>query len=198
MILNDSNIKKLIVGKELITPYTLESIQPASYDLHLDNNLLVPISQGTVKRDQEEKYEKVSKEGFVLPSGVMVLATTTEWVNIPDDIYAKVEGISSVGRLGLIIHAAGVIDPGFRGNITLELMNVSGRPIDLSDFDRIAQIIFAEMKEPANQPYEGKYQDQQDVTGSRLYMEDSKDKFHELVRSGTLKLNPVCERNGEE
>ena len=185
MILNDKFISRLIEEKKLILPSNTESIQPSSYDLHLDDTILIPTNNGTVQKNKEEVYIQRSKNGYILPSGTMVLASTSEWVNIPDDIMGKVEGISSVGRLGLFVHAAGVIDPGFKGKITLELINCSGRPIDLTDFDRIAQIIFCETKGTAD-PYNGKYQNQEKVTGSRLYQENPE--FFDLVQNGTIRV----------
>ena len=187
MILNDKHIRRMIEEKNLIIPYREDAVQPSSYDLHLEDTILLTKGKGVVDKNEEQEYIELSRKGFVLPSGSMVLASTTEWVNIPDDIMGKVEGISSVGRLGLFIHAAGVIDPGFKGKITLELFNCSGRAIDLTNFDRIGQIVFFETKEKAD-PYDGKYQNQEKVTGSRLYQENTSD-FEHLVQSGTLKLN---------
>lgn len=175
MLLNDTIIRRLANRESLITPFDEDSLQAGSYDLHLDDEIKIPRYPDIVNASQNVTYVDDTKKGFIMQPGQLILASTKEKVNIPEDITAKVEGISSVGRLGLIIQTAGVIDAGFRGHITLELFNASGSQIDLTDFDRIGQLLFYQMPDKAEKPYKGKYQDQDGVTGSRYNKEYDKE-----------------------
>ncbi|PWM64612.1 MAG: dCTP deaminase, partial [Clostridiales bacterium] len=101
-----------------------------------------------------------------------VLATTMEYFELPDDLTAFVEGRSSLGRMGLFIQNAGWVDPGFKGEITLELFNANRCAIELKSGRRVGQLVFAKMDFPALNPYSGKYQGQRGATGSRVYLDD--------------------------
>ena len=100
-----------------------------------------------------------------------MLATTMEYVTLPDNLTAFVEGRSSLGRMGLFIQNAGWVDPGFRGEITLELFNANRCAIELRAGRRVGQLVLAEMDAPALHPYSGKYQGQTGATGSRVYLD---------------------------
>lgn len=103
--------------------------------------------------------------------GQFVLATTMEYICLPNDLTAFVEGRSSLGRMGLFIQNAGWVDPGFSGEITLELYNANRCAIELQAGRRIGQLVFAKMDQTALRPYAGKYQRQKGATGSRIYMD---------------------------
>lgn len=166
MILSDRDIKnRLEVGDLVIDPITDPElqIQPASVDLRLDNEFVVyglghmPVID---PRDTETitKYTEstVIPDGgfFTLHPGEFVLGQTSEWVKIPNDLVARVEGRSSIGRLAVVVHAtAGFIDPGFEGRITLELSNLGRVAVKLYPGMRISQIVMHEMKSPAERPY---------------------------------------------
>jgi len=125
-------------------------IQPASVDLQLDN---------TLKNIDGETFNLDEKSMYVLQPGEFILGSTVEYVTIPHDIVARVEGRSSVGRLGVMVHVtAGYIDPGFKGNITLELFNCSDKPFQLNFGDYLCQIVFETLSSPCKHPYDGKYQ----------------------------------------
>lgn len=174
MILRDTEIRKEVLIHTMIEPYNEKSVQPASYDIHLDSTIKVPIyTTKPVGAKTKLEYKEYSKENFILPAGGFVLASAKEMFNIPNNITGKVEGISSVGRLGLIIHTAGVLDAGYNGSLTLELFNASGNDIDLTDFDRIGQILFYKMSDDAEKPYMGKYNGQIGVEPSRYFTEYS-------------------------
>lgn len=174
MILSDLSIRNLIERGSLIeNPVDIESsIQPASYDIHLGDQFLSlkPNKDGCIDLKEELKYGIMKVEdGYVtLPSHYFCLAVTKEIISLPDNITATVEGRSSVGRAGLIIQTAGVIDSGFRGTITLELYNCTDYDMRIPVGMRIGQILFFLNDNPSENPYKGKYQHQIDVTGSRL------------------------------
>ena len=105
---------------------------------------------------------------YVLLPGQFVLATTMEYFRLPDDLTAFVEGRSSLGRMGLFIQNAGWVDPGFEGEITLELFNANRCAIELKAGRRVGQLVFAKMDDKAENPYRGKYQGQRGATGSRI------------------------------
>lgn len=138
-------------------PYTAKSVawfenrvQPASVDLSLDN---------VVKTIDGEVFYLDAKSMYVLQPGEFILGSTVEYVNIPHDLVARVEGRSSVGRLGVMVHVtAGYIDPGFMGNITLELFNCSDKPFQLNFGDCLCQIVFETLSNPCLNSYDGKYQ----------------------------------------
>lgn len=173
MYLSDKAIYSLAQTNDLIKPFDVEKLQPCSYDLTLDNKFLrirnidKPIDP--TKKEDEIYYTTYRKlgEDFLIMPGEFMLASTVEKIRLPKDVGAKVQGKSSLGRLGLSIQNAGHIDPGFEGNITLELHNASPRPIKLNFVERIGQIIFTTLTGSAGTSYKGKYQGQRDVTGSR-------------------------------
>ena len=121
--------------------------------------------------DQKIGYKTIETDTYLLLPGQFVLATTMEYVTLPDNLTAFVEGRSSLGRMGLFIQNAGWVDPGFRGEITLELFNANRCAIELRAGRRVGQLVFAEMDAPAEHPYDGKYQGQTGATGSRVFLD---------------------------
>lgn len=163
MILSDGTIRRMLgSGRLVIDPIQDIQIQPASVDVRLGSEFLVFRNHITEVIDPYDKpadlNERVVVEGgraFILHPGEFVLGTTVESIGLPDDIVARVEGKSSLGRLGLLIHAtAGFVDPGWpRGQITLELSNVATLPIKLWPGMRIGQLSFHTLDAPAERPY---------------------------------------------
>jgi dCTP deaminase len=157
-------------------------VQPSSIDLHISRlfrvfrNSRYPYID--VRKNLEgltELVEVAEDEPFILHPGEFVLGSTLEWVGLPDDIVGRLEGKSSLGRLGLIIHStAGYVDPGWQGQLTLELSNVANLPITLYEGMRIGQISFLQMTTPVERPYgssglKSKYQGQKEPTASRFH-----------------------------
>jgi dCTP deaminase len=178
MILSDRKIKELLDRKELvIEPIDSNQIQPSSVDLRLGNDFLIypeEIEILDVKNpDLGNQLKKVvaDEEGFVIQPKHFILATTREYIKLPDYLTAFVEGRSSLGRLGLFIENAGWVDAGFEGNITLEFYNANSRPLRIYPGMRICQLVFAQMEQPAENPYRGKYQGQRGTTASRIYLD---------------------------
>lgn len=174
MILSDKTIKKLLDCNLLtISPLEPEQIQPASVDIRLGDTFVVveDSPDGIISLDREIKYKTFKTERYVLLPGQFVLATTMEYINLADNLTAFVEGRSSLGRMGLFIQNAGWVDPGFRGEITLELFNANRCAIELVSGRRIGQLVFAELDGAAQNPYCGKYQGQRGATGSRIYLD---------------------------
>ena len=172
MILSDKTIMKMLEEKSLtITPIEPEQIQPASVDIRLGNtfSIVEDSSTGVITLENEIKYKTIETDTYVLLPGQFVLATTMEYFQLPDDLTAFVEGRSSLGRMGLFIQNAGWVDPGFKGEITLELFNANRCAIELKSGRRVGQLVFAEMDDVALNPYNGKYQGQTGATGSRVY-----------------------------
>lgn len=172
MILSDKTLKEMIGRRDLVVePLTSESIQPASIDCRLGNHFLVveDFNMKSIDMDSEIIYREYEGDVITLPPHTFLLATTMEWVKLPNDLTAFVEGRSSIGRLGLFIQNAGWVDPGFEGNITLELYNANSLPIQLHAGRRICQLVFCQMDHIADNPYCGKYQGQRKSTGSRVY-----------------------------
>jgi dCTP deaminase len=183
VILSDRTIREeLAAGRIVIDPLDDANIQPSSVDLRLDRLFRVfrnhTASIIDVKQDMEELTElvQIDTEGvFVLHPGEFVLGATLERIGMPDDLVSRIEGKSSLARLGLLIHStAGFIDPGFDGHITLELANVATLPITLYPGMKIGQISFVQMTTPADKPYGSdgvgsKYQGQRGPTPSRYY-----------------------------
>lgn len=172
MILSDGTIKEMLKSGQLgITPLEEEQIQPASVDLRLGTNFLRvdENSLTSMSLDEEAKYIEIVADEIIIPPHSFLLATTKEYIKIPNNITAFVEGRSSIGRLGLFIHNAGLIDAGFEGEITLELYNANRVPLKLKADRRICQIVFHFMDKEAQNPYRGKYQGQKQATGSRIY-----------------------------
>lgn len=165
---------KLIQYAEgLIQPFRRECVEPASIDLHLSDEFLVPDISNVRCIDLNDpidfmKHVVVGIEGYVLHPGEFILGVTEERVALPANIVGKIEGKSSLGRLGLMVHVtAGFIDPGFRGPVTLEMKNLLQVPIVLRPGKKICQIAFAKMETPALNPYQGRYQDSEGVVASR-------------------------------
>jgi dCTP deaminase len=184
MVLSDRTIRRLIAeGRIGIDPYEEGLMQPSSLDVRVDRlfrvfrNSRYPYID--VKQPQEELTELVEvedeREAFILHPGEFVLGSTLERLTLPDDLVARLEGKSSLGRLGLLIHStAGFIDPGWDGHVTLELSNVATLPITIYPGMKIGQLSFVQLSEPAEAPYGSgglgsKYQGQQGPTPSRYY-----------------------------
>ena len=156
-----------------ITPLEKEQVQPASVDIRLGNtfSIVEDLSTGIITLKDEVRYKTINTDTYILLPGQFVLATTMEYVSLPDNLTAFVEGRSSLGRLGLFIQNVGWVDPGFQGEITLELFNANRCAIELKAGRRVGQLVFAEMDDTALKPYNGKYQGQRGATGSRVYMD---------------------------
>lgn len=172
MILSDKTIIKMIGEKTLkIEPLTEEQIQPASVDIRLGRTFSIvdDTPSGVITLENEIKYKTITTDTFLIMPGQFVLATTMEYFELPNNLTAFVEGRSSLGRMGLFIQNAGWVDPGFKGEITLELYNANKCAIELKAGRRVGQLVFAEMDEDARNPYNGKYQGQKGATGSRVY-----------------------------
>ncbi len=184
MVLSDQTIREEIdAGRIVVDPFDPAMVQPSSIDLRVDssyrvfNNSLYPYID--VKQPMEDLTELVrtgEDEAFILHPGEFVLGQTLERVQIPDDLVARLEGKSSLGRLGLLIHStAGFVDAGFSGNLTLELSNVANLPITIYHGMPIGQLSFMRMDRPVEIPYGAdakgsKYQDQAEPTASRYYL----------------------------
>ena len=184
MILSDVTIKEeLDAGRILIDPLAPDCIQPSSVDLHVDAYFRVFRNDTTPYIDPKEPQEdltelvEIKPDGaFILHPGEFVLGSTLERVKLPSDLVARLEGKSSLGRLGLLIHStAGFIDPGWDGHVTLELSNVANLPVTIYPEMKIGQISFVQLTEPAATPYGtgeigSKYQGQRGPTPSRYYL----------------------------
>ena len=183
MILSDRDIKKAIAAGAIgIEPFDGSDVQPSSVDLHVDrffrtfHNARHPfIDVKLPMEDLTEVVEVKEEEAFILHPGEFVLGSTMEYVRLPHDLVARLEGKSSLGRLGLLIHStAGYVDPGFEGHLTLELSNVANLPITIYPNMKIGQISFFQLTSPAENPYGSsavgsKYQGQRGPTPSRYY-----------------------------
>ena len=177
-VLSDGTIRRLVdEGRIVIDPWDPELVQPASVDLRLGSSFRVFHNHRTSAIDLREPptnlTEEISAEMFVIHPGEFVLGVTEEYVELPDDIVARIEGKSSLGRLGLIVHAtAGFVDPGFKGTLTLEITNLTRVPIKLYPGLLIAQLSFMTLDAPAERPYGSEelgshYQGQLAATESR-------------------------------
>ncbi len=188
MILSDREIKKLVEDKKAVSTKKGPSINmdkqlgPSSLDLRLGYTFGILNTRKVEMIDtkdmskynqyiEEEKHS--SEDGVIVHPGEFILGTTLETVDMPDDIVGRVEGRSSYGRLGIIIHTtAGFIDSGFKGQITLEIQNLGNVPVKIYPEDRICQIAFETMSSPAKTPYgkktDSKYMNQEGATFSRL------------------------------
>ena len=185
MILSDRDIRAAIAaGRIVIAPFTPEAVQPSSVDLHLDrrfrvfrNNRYAFIDVREDQPDLTELVEIDAERPFILHPGEFVLGSTLERVGLPDDLVARLEGRSSLGRLGLLIHStAGYVDPGWDGNLTLELSNVANLPITLYYGMKIGQISFERMSSPVEIAYGderigSRYRGQRDPTASRYHQD---------------------------
>jgi len=182
-VLSDRDIRAALEAGEVgIRPYDAADLQPSSVDLHLDrsfrvfrNNRYPYIDVRAPQPDLTEMLTVADDEPFVLHPGEFVLGQTLEWVELPNDLVARLEGKSSLGRLGLLIHStAGYVDPGWKGNLTLELSNVANLPIALYFGMKIGQISFFKMSSPVDRPYGSpelgsKYQGQSEPTASAFH-----------------------------
>ena len=184
MILTDKNIITRLTNKTLtIDPFpSNDQIQPASLDLRLSNEFLIPHMDAPIDiKNGSPRYEHLNCNVLQLPPKAFVLGSTIEKVKLPSDLIGRVEGRSSIGRLGVAIHiTAGFIDPSFEGQITLEIANLSNSTVLLYENMRICQIVFEELKSEPNRVYGecgNKYQGQQGVTGSLIYYDDDTNKF---------------------
>jgi dCTP deaminase len=184
MVLSDRTIARLIAdGRIGIDPYDEALLQPSSVDVRVDryfrvfHNARYPYIDVKEPQDALTEEVEISDDGrpFILHPGEFVLGSTLERVRLPDDLVARLEGKSSLGRLGLLIHStAGFIDPGWDGHVTLELSNVANLPITIYHRMKIGQISFMQMTEPASAPYGSsvlgsKYQGQRGPTPSRYW-----------------------------
>lgn len=177
MILSDRTILQKLKEKTLIiSPLTDEQIQPASVDIRLGNSFSVveDSPSGIITLDSEINYKTISADTYLILPGQFVLATTMEYFELPDNLTAFVEGRSSLGRMGLFIQNAGWVDPGFKGEITLELFNANRFAIELKSGRRIGQLVFAEMDDYALKSYNGKYQGQIGATGSKVFLDNDR------------------------
>lgn len=182
-VLSDRDIRAALqAGRVRLDPYDPACLQPSSVDLHLDrefrvfrNNRYPYIDPRQAQPDLTEVVAIEDEEPFILHPSEFVLGQTLEWVELPDDLVARLEGKSSLGRLGLLIHStAGYVDPGWKGNLTLELSNVANLPIALYFGMRIGQISFFAMSSAVERPYGSKelgskYQGQSTPTASAFY-----------------------------
>ncbi len=181
-VLSDGTIRRMVEdGRIVIKPYDAQLVQPASIDLRLGDTFRVfnnhkaaaiDLRQGPPEGLTEQVIAN-EQDGFVIHPGEFCLGRTAEWVELPDDVVARIEGKSSLGRLGLIVHAtAGFIDPGWKGTLTLELNNLTRVPIKLYPQLLIAQLSFMALDQPAQRPYGSEalgshYQGQVAATESR-------------------------------
>ncbi|MDQ3940822.1 MAG: dCTP deaminase [Actinomycetota bacterium] len=183
MILSDRDIRAAIsAGRIGIDPFDEADVQPSSVDLHVDrffrtfhNHRYEVIDVKKQMEDLTEVIEVKEEEAFILHPGEFVLGSTAEYVRLPHDLVARLEGKSSLGRLGLLIHStAGYVDPGFEGHLTLELSNVANLPITIYPNMKIGQISFFRLTSEAEYPYGSrkigsKYQGQRGPTPSRYH-----------------------------
>jgi dCTP deaminase len=188
VVLSDRTIREEIEsGRIVIDPFEASNVQPSSVDVRVDrqfrvfHNARYPyIDVRQPMDDLTELVEISDEEPFILHPGEFVLGQTLECVTLPNDLVARLEGKSSLGRLGLLIHStAGFVDSGFSGNLTLELSNVANLPITIYYGMPIGQISFMRMDGPVDRPYGSeetgsKYQGQTGPTPSRFYLNFNK------------------------
>ncbi len=184
MVLSDHTIKlELARGRIVVEPCNPDDVQPSSVDLHLGDDFQVfrnsrypYIDPGREQPGLTEQVRASVEEPFVLHPGEFALGTTVERIALPNDIVGRLEGKSSLGRLGLLIHStAGYVDPGWDGRLTLELSNVANLPILLSPGMKIGQISFSQMTTQVDRPYGhpelgSKYQGQSGATPSKMHL----------------------------
>lgn len=185
MVLSDRVIRQqLAEGRIVVDPIDANDIQPASIDLHLDRRFLVFSNRRQPYIDVREPLDNLTEEvrieddsPFMLHPGEFALGSTLEHIELPDDLVARLEGKSSLGRLGLLIHStAGFVDPGWKGSLTLELSNVARLPIALYYGMKIGQISFLQLTAPAERLYGSpelgsRYQGQTGPTASRFHQD---------------------------
>ena len=184
MLLSDKDIRAQIeAGRIGLDPLSIELIQPSSMDVRLDrffrlfDNHKYPFIDPREQQDDLTRFVEVDKdEAFILHPGEFVLGSTFEFVSLPNDIAARLEGKSSLGRLGLLTHStAGFVDPGFQGHVTLELSNTATLPIKLWPGMKIGQLCFFQLSSESENPYGSskygsRYQGQRGPTASRSYL----------------------------
>jgi dCTP deaminase len=184
VVLSDRSIREQIEAERIvIDPFDESLVQPSSVDVRVDRTFRVFHNGRYTHIDVREPMEDLTElvappegEPFILHPGEFVLGQTLERVTLPDDLVARLEGKSSLGRLGLLIHStAGFVDSGFSGNLTLELSNVANLPITIFHGMPIGQISFMRMDGPVERPYGrddtgSKYQGQAEPTASRFYL----------------------------
>lgn len=194
MLLSDRDIKSEIAAERIgLEPLDLSMVQPSSIDVRIDryfrlfdNHKYPVIDPSEDQPDLTRMIEVDPEEGFILHPGEFVLGSTFEQVTLPDDIAARLEGKSSLGRLGLLTHStAGFIDPGFSGHVTLELSNMATLPIRLWPGMKIGQLCFFRLSSPAEKPYGSseygsRYLGQRGPTASRSFQN-----FHRTDVTGT-------------
>jgi dCTP deaminase len=184
VLLSDRDIRaELATGRVVLEPFDEAMIQPSSVDVRIDkffrvfeNHRYPHIDPAEEQPELTREVEPVEGEPFILHPGEFVLASTYEVVTLPDDIAGRLEGKSSLGRLGLLTHStAGFIDPGFEGNVTLELSNVATLPINLWPGMKIGQMAFFRLSSAAEHPYGSgpygsRYRGQRGPTASKSWM----------------------------
>jgi dCTP deaminase len=191
MLLSDRDIKEQIATNRVaIEPFNPAMVQPSSVDVRLDrffrvfeNHKYSEIDPSVEQQELTRELEVASNEHFILHPGEFVLASTYEVITLPDDIAGRLEGKSSLGRLGLLTHStAGFIDPGFSGHITLELSNVANLPVKLFPGMKIGQLCLIKLSSPAEHPYGSavygsRYQGQRGPTPSKSWLNFHKSKI---------------------
>ena len=182
--MSDRDIRASIEAGQIgLEPLEMNLLQPSSFDVRLDrffrlfdNHKYAYIDPAEDQSDLTHLVEVDPKEAFILHPGEFVLGSTYEFVTLPDNIAARLEGKSSLGRLGLLTHStAGFVDPGFKGHVTLELANVSNLPIKLWPGMKVGQLCFFQLSSPSETPYgsekyNNRYQGQRGPTASRSFM----------------------------
>jgi len=190
VLLSDRDIRfEISSGRVLVEPFEPGMIQPSSVDVRLDrffrvfeNHKYSVIDPSIEQSELTREVEVADDEFFILHPGEFVLASTYEVITLPDDIAGRLEGKSSLGRLGLLTHStAGFIDPGFSGHITLELSNVANLPVKLFPGMKIGQLCLIKLSSPAEHPYGSaqygsRYQGQRGPTPSRSWLNFHKSK----------------------
>ncbi len=190
MLLSDRDIRREIAaGRVQVEPFDTDMVQPSSIDVRLDrlfrvfeNHKYPYIDPSAEQPELTRVVQTDGDEPFILHPGEFVLASTYEVITLPDDVAGRLEGKSSLGRLGLLTHStAGFIDPGFSGHVTLELSNVATLPIKLWPGMKIGQLCLFRLESPAEHPYGSdvygsRYQGQRGPTPSRSYLN-----FHRSV-----------------
>ena len=191
MLLSDRDIRfEIQSGRVAVEPFDEAMIQPSSVDVRLDkffrvfeNHKYSVIDPSIEQAELTREVIAEDDEAFILHPGEFVLASTYEVITLPDDIAGRLEGKSSLGRLGLLTHStAGFIDPGFSGHITLELSNVANLPVKLYPGMKIGQLCLIKLSSPAEHPYgsavyASRYQGQRGPTASRSFMNFHKSKI---------------------
>ena len=191
MLISDRDIRaEIAAGRVKVEPFTEAMVQPSSVDVRLDrffrvfeNHKYEVIDPSKEQPELTREVAVAPNEFFILHPGEFVLASTYEVITLPDDIAGRLEGKSSLGRLGLLTHStAGFIDPGFSGHITLELSNVANLPVKLFPGMKIGQLCLIKLSSPAEHPYGSavygsRYQGQRGPTPSRSFLNFHKSKI---------------------